>query len=58
LCIVADTTPITLKTEEAVTIYNLKKGWGNHPHTIDREVELKYWQHPADEAKIIEADEH
>jgi hypothetical protein len=26
LCIVADTTPITLKTEEAVTIYNLKKG--------------------------------
>jgi ribonuclease HI len=21
-------------------------------------VELKYWQHPADEAKILEADEH
>jgi ribonuclease HI len=58
LCIVADTTPITRKIEEAVRIYNLKKGTGNHPRAIDREVELKYWQHPADEAKIIEADEH
>jgi hypothetical protein len=29
LCIVADTTPIILKIEEAVRIYNLKKGRGN-----------------------------
>jgi len=58
LCIVADTTPILLKTEEAVRIYNLKKGRGNQTHKIDREVEPKYWQHPADEAKILEAAEH
>jgi late competence protein required for DNA uptake (superfamily II DNA/RNA helicase) len=58
LCIVADTTSILLKTEEAVGIYNLKKGRGNQTHAIDREVKLKYWQHPADEAKILEADEH
>jgi hypothetical protein len=58
LCIVADTTPVLLKIEEAVKIYNLKKGRGNQTHAIDREVELKYWQHPADEAKILEADEH
>jgi hypothetical protein len=58
LCFVADTTPILLKTEEAVRIYNLKKGRGNQTHAIDREVEFKYWQHPADEAKILEADEH
>jgi len=58
LCIVADTTPVLLKIEEAVKIYNLKKGRENQTHAIDREVELKYWQHPADEAKILEADEH
>ena len=58
LCIVADTTPIILKIEEAVRIYNLKKGRENQTHAVDREVELKYWQHPADEAKILEADEH
>jgi ribonuclease HI len=58
LCIVADTTPILLKIEEAVRIYNLKKGRENQTHAIDREVEFKYWQHPADEAKILEADKH
>jgi len=25
---------------------------------VDREVDLKYRQHPADQAKILEADEH
>jgi hypothetical protein len=43
LCIVADTTPILLRTEEAVRIYNLKKGRGNQIRAIDREVELKCW---------------
>jgi hypothetical protein len=38
LCIVADTTPILLKIEEAVRIYNLKKGRRNQTHAIDREV--------------------
>jgi hypothetical protein len=58
LCIVADTTPILLKIQEAIRIYNLKKGRGNQTHAIDREVELKYWQRPADEAKILETGEH
>ena len=40
LCIVANTTPITLKIEEAVKIYTLRKNKINHAHTIDREVEL------------------
>jgi hypothetical protein len=58
LCIVAaDTTPIILKIEEAVRIYNLKKGRGNQTHEIDREVDLKHWQHPADDAKNMEADD-
>ena len=58
MCIVADTTAILLKTAEAVRIYNLKKCRGNQTQTIDREVELKNWQHPADETKTLEADEH
>jgi len=58
LCIVADTTPILLKIEEAVKLYDLKKDRGNQTQAIDREVELKYWQHPADEAKILGAAEH
>jgi hypothetical protein len=58
VCIVADTTPIILKIEQAVRIYNLKKGRGNQTHEIDREVDLKHWQHSADDAKLIEADDH
>ena len=58
LCIVADTNLIILKIEEAIRICNLKKGRDNQTHAVDREVELKYWQHPADETKILEAEEH
>jgi hypothetical protein len=58
LCIVGDTRPILLKIEKAVRVYNLKKDRGIQTHAIDREVEFKYSQHPADEAKILEADEH
>jgi len=47
-----------LKLEEAVRIYYLKKGIDKQAHAVDREVDLKYWQHPADEAKILEADIH
>jgi len=43
LCIVADTTPILLKIEEAVRIYNLKKGRENQTHAVEKEVEIKYW---------------
>ena len=42
LCIVADTIPILLKIEEAVRLYNLKKGRGYQTHATDREVERKH----------------
>jgi len=58
LCIVADTTPILIKIEETVRIYNLRKGRRNQTQAVDREMELQYWQHPADEAKILVADKH
>jgi len=56
LCVVAGTIPIIIKIEEAVNLYNIKKGRGNRTHIIDREVDIKYWQHPADDAKIIETE--
>ena len=55
LCIVADTIPIMLKIKEAVRIYNLKKGRENQTQVLDSDVEIKLWQHPADEAKTIKA---
>jgi len=58
LCIVADTISILLKIVEAFGIYNLRKGRGNQTHAVDREVEIQHRQHPADEAKILVADEH
>ena len=58
LCIVANTTPIMLKIEEVVKIYNIRKWRGKQIHNIDGEVDLKYWQHPADEAKFLDTDEN
>ena len=58
LCIVANTTPIMLKIEEVVKIYNIRKWRGKQIHNIDREVDLRYWQHPADEAKFLDTDEN
>jgi hypothetical protein len=60
-CILAGLTPITIKTEEAVKLYNFKKGGGgegNQKQIIDREVEFKNWSHPADAVKIIEGKEN
>jgi len=50
-------TPIIIKTEEAVKIYNLKKGKGNQKQIIDLEVEHKNWSHRADTVEIIEEKE-
>jgi len=55
LCILAGTTPIIIKTEEAVKQYNIRKGKGNQTQLIDRELEIKKWPHPADAIKITEA---
>jgi hypothetical protein len=57
LCVLAGTIPIIIKVEELVNIHNIKNG-EETKHTRHREVEPKYWQHPADDAKIIEAKEH
>ena len=37
---------------------NLKKCVGNQTHVIGSEVGLKNWQNPADDAKILETEEH
>ena len=58
LSVVAGTIPILIKIDKAVNSYNIKKGRGNQTHIINREVEIKYWQHPADDAKIIQAKEN
>jgi hypothetical protein len=57
LCVLAGTIPIIIKVEVVVNIHNIKIG-EETKRTRDREVEPKYWQHPADDAKIIEAKEH
>jgi ribonuclease HI len=54
LCILAGTTPIIIRTEEVVKQYSLKKGKGAPNQTIDLDMELKNWPHPADAAAIIE----
>lgn len=56
LCILTGITPITIKTEEAVRIYNARKIRGSQPQEIDYVVEHKNWQHPADGDIIIEED--
>jgi len=40
LCILAGLTPIIIKTEEAVTQHNLKKGKESQKQILDREVEI------------------
>jgi ribonuclease HI len=54
LCILAGTTPIIIKTEEAVKLYNIIKGKGYKKQIADREVELNNWPHPGDVVKITE----
>ena len=43
LCILAGLTSFIIKTEEAVKLYNLKKGKGSLKQIIDQEVEFKNW---------------
>ena len=58
LCILAGMTPIIIRTEEAADQYTHRKGKGGLTQTIDLEVELKNWPHPADVAAIIEVQEY
>jgi len=58
LCILAGTTPITIKIEEVVQQHNTRKWKGSQTHLIDKEMEIKKWPHPADAVKIIKVNEH
>jgi len=54
LCVLVGTTPIIIRTEEAVKQYFLRKG----TPSIDLEVEPKNWQHPAEVAAFIVGKEY
>jgi ribosomal protein L5 len=58
LRILAGMTPITIKTNEAVKQYNIRKGKESLTHLFDSEVELKNWLHLAHAVKIKEAKEY
>jgi hypothetical protein len=56
LCTLTGLTPIVIKAEEAVKIYNIMRK--SHAHEIDHEVQPKDWLHPADSVRITEQEEH
>jgi hypothetical protein len=56
LCVLAGTTPIIIRTEEAVKQYFLIKGKGTQ--SIDLAVEPKNWPHPAEVATVIVGKEY
>jgi len=58
LCILAGTTPIIIRTEEAAKQHFLRRGKGALTQSIDQEVELKNWPHPAGVAAFIEVKEY
>jgi ribonuclease HI len=58
LCILAGTTPIIIRTEEAAKQYTLRKRKRDLTQSIDLEVEPKDWPHPADVAAIFEVKEY
>jgi len=54
LCILAGTTQIIIKAEEAARRYDVWKGHGSNTQNIDREVKINQWPHPAELENIIE----
>jgi hypothetical protein len=58
LCILAGTTPIIIRMEEAVKQYFLRKINGALAQSIYLEVERKNWPHPADVVAFIEMKEY
>jgi hypothetical protein len=58
LRILAGTTPIIIRMEEAAKQYFLRKGKEGLTQSIDLEVELKIWPHPADVPAFIEVKEY
>ena len=58
MCVQAGTTPIVIRTEEAVRRFNLSKALGDSTTPVDRDVEPKHWPHPVDIAPVIEVQEY
>ena len=57
LCIITGITPIIIKVDKAVRLYNARKIRGSQTQEIDYVVEHKNWPHLADGAIIIEEEE-
>jgi len=58
VCILAGTTPIIIRMEEAVKQYFLRKGKGTLTQSVDLEVEPKNWSHPAEVAEFTVGKEY
>ena len=56
LCVFTGMMPIDIKIEEAAQLYQLTKGTANDKTQFDKDLEVRYWQHPA-EASISSTDE-
>jgi ribonuclease HI len=52
LCILTGLTPINIKVEEVVTLYNITTGRSNQKYQTDKAVNPRYWLHPADIVSI------
>ena len=48
LCILTGITPIIIKTQETVKMYNARKTRSSHTQEIDNTLDYKDWPHPAD----------
>ena len=47
--------PIEIKIEEAAQLYQITKGTDNNNTLFDKDMEVRYWQHP-EEARIRNTD--
>jgi hypothetical protein len=48
LCVLTGMMPIELKIEQAARIYQLTKGNDKDKALFDKDMEVRYWQHPAE----------
>ena len=56
LCVVTGMMPIDIKIEEAARLYHLTKDTANNNKQFDKDMEVRYWEHPA-EASISSTEE-
>ena len=53
LCILTGLTPIAIKTDEVSQFYQLTKCSTKEEALVDRDMEVKYWQHPAETITLL-----